>query len=107
MGIGQDAEGLQARPGEIAPLLRDLIALSAMRYGRAPLPISRSLLKICTRLDLAESVDDLETLVRRYLFLGDERLVLSELRMKAEASRALGPALLTPRRTIGTCSGAA
>jgi hypothetical protein len=81
------------------------MAVSAMQYGRAPLPISRSLLKICTRLDCAESVEDLENLVRRYLFLGDERLVLSELQMKAEASRTLGLALPMVVRTNGSWPG--
>lgn len=56
--------------------------------------------------DFFGSLGDLESLIRRYLFFGDERLVLSELRRKPEAFTTLGPALFVPARTIQSCSGA-
>ncbi len=92
--------------GDVALLLKHLVALSAMQHGRAPLPVPRSLLKAFVHHDFPGSIDHLEALVRRYLFFGDERLVLSELRMKAEASRIFCPALLKAVRTMGTCPGA-
>jgi len=90
---------------EVALLLKHLMALSAMQHSRAPLPVPRSLLRAFVRDDSPGGIDHLEALVRRYLFLGDARLVLSELRMKAEASRIFCPALLKAASTMETCPG--
>jgi len=107
VGTQHDADRLVAHQREIAALLRHLVALSAMKYGRAPLPVSRSLLKAWMHPDFSGSPGDLEILIRRYLFFGDERLVLGELRMKPEALRTIGPILPAPAGTMPSCSGAA
>jgi len=66
----------------IAPLLGDCVALVAMKDQRAPLPVSCALWKGLVREGFPNDLDELATFARRYLFLGDERLLLAELRMR-------------------------
>lgn len=63
----------------VAPLLGHLVALLAMRSGRAPLPVSPALWKGLLRRGHVNSLEDLGYFARRYLFLGDERMLLAEL----------------------------
>jgi DNA-binding NtrC family response regulator len=66
----------------IAPLLGDWVALLAMKHQRAPLPVSSALWKGLLRRGFPNDVDELAMFARRYLFLGDERLLLAELRIR-------------------------
>jgi hypothetical protein len=66
----------------IAPLLGDWVALLAMKNQRAPLPVSSTLWKGLLRKGFPNDLDELAPLARRYLFLGDERLLLAELRSR-------------------------
>ena len=63
----------------VVPLLGHLVALLAMKTGRAPLPVSSALCKSLVRRGLVRDLEDLGDLARRYLFLGDERMLLAEL----------------------------
>jgi hypothetical protein len=66
----------------IAPLLGDCVARLAMKDQRAPLPVSSALWKGLLRKGFPNDLDELATFARRYLFLGDERLLLAELRIR-------------------------
>jgi hypothetical protein len=74
----------EAKPGGypelVAPLLGQCVALLAMRYRRAPLPVPRALWKGLLRQGLANNTAELNDLARRYLFLGDARMMLAESR---------------------------
>ena len=64
-----------------AALLTDCVVLLAMKHRCAPLPVSRNLRRQLLHLGAANNLDELSTLARRYLFLGDARMLLAELRM--------------------------
>lgn len=62
--------------------LSQWVALLAMKYNRAPLPVSRSLEKALVRQGLANDPAELGDLARRYLFLGDAQILLAESRKR-------------------------
>ena len=65
-----------------AGLLGQYVALLAMKYGRAPLPVSRTLGRALLRRGLTDDPAGLGHLARRYLFLGDARMLLAESRKR-------------------------
>src|SRR5258707_13168695 len=79
---------LDARKGQFdwrittAPLLGDWVVLLAMKHQRAPVPVSSALWKGLLRKGFPNDLDELAIFARRYLFLGDERLLLPELRIR-------------------------
>lgn len=87
---------LRERREEIPLLLRHFMARFSARYFRDPLPLSRNLLDACQRYPWPGNLRELENLVKRYLILGDEALVLSELEPKVEASPPRSAAALEP-----------
>jgi hypothetical protein len=70
----------------IAPLLDDWVVLPAMKYWRAPLPVSSAFWKGLLRKGFPNGLDELAIFARRYLFLGDARLLLAELRIRTTAT---------------------
>lgn len=64
----------------MAQMLGDVIALLAMKHRRAPLPVSSALLRTLGMRGFPENLAELESFARRLLFLGDERMLLAELR---------------------------
>ena len=64
----------------MAQMLGDVIALLAMKHRRAPLPVSSALLGTLWMRGFPENLAELESFARRLLFLGDERMLLAELR---------------------------
>ncbi|MFB3916881.1 MAG: sigma-54-dependent transcriptional regulator [Terriglobales bacterium] len=70
---------LRERREEIPLLLKYFIRTLAERYARPPLPISPALLEACMRYHWPGNLRELENLVKRYLILGDESLIISEL----------------------------
>jgi hypothetical protein len=66
----------------VAPLLGQCVALLAMQYRRAPLPVPRALWKGLLRQGLTNNTAELNDLARRYLFLGDARMLLAEARKR-------------------------
>jgi DNA-binding NtrC family response regulator len=76
-------KGQFERRNTIAPLLGDCVVLLAMKHQRAPLPVSCALWKGLLRKGFPNNLDELAILARRYLFLGDARLLLAELRIRA------------------------
>jgi len=75
---------LRERRLEIVPLLRHFMGRMAELYGRQPLGFSRALVNACTRYAWPGNVRELENLVKRYLVLGDEQLILRELEARAK-----------------------
>jgi len=73
----------------IAPLLGDWVALLAMKHRRAPLPVSSALWKGLLREGFPNDLDELGILARRYLFLGDARMLLAELRIRTAATASV------------------
>jgi hypothetical protein len=68
----------------IAPLSGSCVVLLAMKQGRAPLPFSPAL-KGLLRKGFPNDVDELGNFARRYLFLGEARMLLGELRDRPAA----------------------
>jgi hypothetical protein len=66
----------------IAPLLGDWVVLLAMKHRRVPLPVSSTLWKVLLEQGFLNDLDELGNIARRLSFLGDERLLLAELRIR-------------------------
>jgi two-component system response regulator AtoC len=73
---------LRERREEIPLLLRQFMARYAGRYARTQLPLSPGLVDACVRYSWPGNLRELENFVKRYLILGDESLVRSELESK-------------------------
>jgi two-component system response regulator AtoC len=70
---------LRERREEIPLLLKHFMRMLAERYARPELPLSPALLEACTRYHWPGNLRELENLVKRYLILADESLIISEL----------------------------
>jgi len=79
----------------MAQMLGDVIALLAMKHRRAPLPVSSTLLRTLWIRGFPENLTELESFARRFLFLGDERMLLAELR------RGPAPIAFSPENSQG------
>ncbi len=77
----------------IAPLLGDWVVLLAMKHRRAPLPVSSALWKGLLRKGFPNDLDELGVFARRYLFLGDARMLLAELKDRTGAALHVRTAL--------------
>ncbi len=75
---------LRARKQEVPALLKHFMSRMAEQYGRQPLGFSRAFLNACMRYSWPGNVRELENLVKRYLVLGDEMLILRELESRAK-----------------------
>jgi DNA-binding NtrC family response regulator len=78
------AQGANIVPFELrktmAQMLGDVVALLAMKHRRAPVPVSSALLRTLWMRGFPGNLAELESFARRLLFLGDERMLLAELR---------------------------
>jgi hypothetical protein len=72
--------------GRLVDLLRHQVLLLAMKHGRAPLPVSPGVLKSLLRRGILNDLHDLGSVARRLSFLEDERILLAELNVRAEAA---------------------
>jgi hypothetical protein len=79
----------------LVDLLRHQVLLLAMKHGRAPLPVSRAVLKNLLRRGILNDLHDLGSVARRLSFLEDGRILLAELNVRT-AKR--GPAEETVAR---------
>jgi two-component system response regulator AtoC len=70
---------LRERKEEIPLFLRHFMGVFAARYGRTPLSVSPALVQACLNYRWPGNLRELENFVKRYLILGDEPLILSEL----------------------------
>jgi hypothetical protein len=78
---------MQADPSELRKtmvhLLSHQIVLLAMKQRRALLPVSPALWKGLVRLGALDDLYDPGSIARRLSFLGDERILLAELKARA------------------------
>lgn len=81
-----DLPPLRDRREEIPLLLKHFMGRFAARYARTPLPFSPAFLDTCLKYPWPGNLRELENLVKRYLILGDESMILGEL--SAMAARA-------------------
>jgi two-component system, NtrC family, response regulator AtoC len=89
---------LRERKEEIPLLLRHFMGVFAARYGRMPLSVSPALVQASLNYRWPGNLRELENFVKRYLILGDEALVLSELEAKDGGQPATGDvAAVTPK----------
>lgn len=70
---------LRERKEEIPLLLKHFMTQLGDRYARSPLPLSAALVERCLAYDWPGNLRELGNFVKRYLILGDEKLVVSEL----------------------------
>jgi DNA-binding NtrC family response regulator len=70
---------LRERREEIPLLLKHFMAHLSERYARAPLPVSEKLIDSCMKYHWPGNLRELENMVKRYLILGDESIITSEL----------------------------
>ncbi|HYX68895.1 MAG TPA: sigma-54 dependent transcriptional regulator [Terriglobales bacterium] len=84
---------LRERRQSVPALLKHFMTRMAEQYGRQPLGFSRTLLDACSRYAWPGNVRELENLVKRYLVLGDEAMILRELQGRAHTPvLSYGPA---------------
>jgi two-component system, NtrC family, response regulator AtoC len=76
---------LRERREEIPQLLKHFMTLMSDRFARPQLPISDELIEACARYHWPGNLRELENLVKRYLILGDEQLIISELDPQSSA----------------------
>lgn len=79
---------LRERKQEIPLLLRHFMGVYSARYGRTPLSVSPALVQACTAYRWPGNLRELENFVKRYLILGDEALILSELEANSASHAA-------------------
>lgn len=87
---------LRERKEEIPFLVKQFLAVWADRYALNPVPASKALVDACMQHHWPGNVRELENFVKRYLILGDEAVVISELKGSAGTTfqrerRAPGP----------------
>jgi len=70
---------LRERREEIPLLLKHFMGHLSERYARPALPVSEALIDACMKYHWPGNLRELENLVKRYLILGDESLIISEL----------------------------
>jgi hypothetical protein len=64
------------------------MVLLAMKHGRAPLPVSSTLWKALLRQGFLNDLNELGNIAHRFSFLGDERILLAELRIRVGTTSA-------------------
>jgi hypothetical protein len=77
----------------MAQMLGDIVALLAMQQKRAPLPVSSALRTAILRRGLPNGLIELGGFARRYLFLGDERILLAELQRPPRSTEVISEEL--------------
>ena len=77
----------------MAQMLGDIVALLAMQQRRAPLPVSSALRNAILRRGLPNGLIELGDFARRYLFLGDERMLLAELQRRPRSTGVISEEL--------------
>jgi two-component system response regulator AtoC len=77
---------LRERREEIPILVKQFMAIWADRYALNPVPASKTLVDACLQHSWPGNVRELENFVKRFLILGDEHLVLSELKLSGSVS---------------------
>jgi DNA-binding NtrC family response regulator len=88
---------LRERREEIPQLLNHFMRVLAERYSRHPLPLTPAFIEACSRYHWPGNLRELENFVKRYLILGDDSLILTEL----DPATALPSTPMTSRGPTG------
>ncbi len=96
---------LRERKEEIPLHLIQAMARYANRYSRTPLPLTPGLVNACVRYSWPGNLRELQNFVKRYLILGDESLVRSELEAKSEPVASDAPVAGASAAETGTLRG--
>ncbi len=72
---------LRDRRDAIPLMMKTFMNRMAERYGRPPLPFSDRFIEACMRHAWPGNVRELENVLKRYLILGDESIIISELNL--------------------------
>lgn len=83
---------LRERRESIPALLRHFMMLFSARFGREPLPLSPRLMSAAVNHSWPGNLRELENFVKRYLIIGDEGQMLSDLGGEGEGKPAATPA---------------
>jgi DNA-binding NtrC family response regulator len=78
-GFGFCIPPLRERRDEIPTLTEYFMRKNCSRYGRHPLPISASMMQALVNYSWPGNLRELETTIKRYLVLEDERAIINEL----------------------------
>ena len=70
---------LRERKEELPLLVRHFMGKLAEKYARQPLPVSHALAEACMAHSWPGNLRELENFVKRYLVLGDEKMMIAEL----------------------------
>jgi two-component system, NtrC family, response regulator AtoC len=70
---------LRERKEELPLLIRHFMGKLAEKYARQPLPVSHALAEACMEHSWPGNLRELENFVKRYLVLGDEKMMIAEL----------------------------
>ena len=79
---------LRERREEVPLLMRYFVRKLSAKYAKAPVTVSDQLLQACTEYSWPGNLRELENFMKRLLVLGDERLMLNELRPGRPAAAA-------------------
>jgi len=93
MGILDGQAGPSGCERTLVLLLRQQVVLLAMKHGRAPLPVSPALWRGLLRRGVLNDFHELGSIARRLSFLGDDRMLLAELKVRTAAKPAAREAL--------------
>jgi DNA-binding NtrC family response regulator len=92
---------LRERRQEIPLLLTCFMNNLAQKFGKPPLPLSDRLLQECLRYRWPGNLRELGNLVKRYLVLGQEEVVIEDLQVRASTSHERGGSSAATARSIG------
>jgi len=92
---------LRERKEEIPLLVRHFMEQLAGKYARHQGAVSHTLLEACMQHSWPGNLRELQNFVKRYLVLGDERILISELPSSSSPKVAPEPAPATPQGTKG------
>jgi two-component system, NtrC family, response regulator AtoC len=93
---------LRDRKEELPLLIRHFMGKLAAKYAREPLPVSHALAEACMAHSWPGNLRELENFVKRYLVLGDEKMMIAELAPR-KAPIEMAPDL--PARTAEDAAG--
>jgi hypothetical protein len=86
IGIRDGQTGPSELQKTMVVLLGHQIVLLAMKHRRAPLPVSSAFWKGLLRQGVPNDLYEIGNIARRFSFLGDERLLLAEMRIRTAAT---------------------
>lgn len=82
---------LRERRGEIPLLMRQMVNRMCESYGRPSIHLSQDMVNACLEANWPGNVRELNNFVKRFIFMGDERDAIAELRSSQGAANPRSP----------------